>query len=136
MKTVLVADHNPRLGELIGELLDDDHASTVVGVVRTADDAVQAAQALRPDVVLVSEQLDGEGGVSLCAALRAVTPGSALLLWTSDLSTDHPERHGADGLVKRGVSFRELAREVRRAVRRPPDSVDLRERPEIALPRW
>lgn len=136
MKTVLVADHNRRLGELIAQLLDDDHAFDVVGVARDAGTAVQLAAAKAPDVVLVSEHLDGEDGLSLCAALRRAAPKTALLLWTADVTAETPERLGADGLVERGMSYRELARAVHKVVHRPVASVDLREAREIALPRW
>lgn len=136
MRTVLVADHNRRLGELIGQLLDDDHAFTVVGVVRSAEVAVEKSASTFPDVVLVSEHLDGENGLALCGALRKAAPKAALLLWTADVTAETPERLGADGLVERGMSYRELARAVRKVVRRPPAAVDLRDGQEIALPRW
>lgn len=125
MKTVLIADGNRRLGALMAELLDDDHRFDVVDVVTTHQAAVEAVLRHDPEVVLVSEVLDGAPGTATCAAVRAVASRPALLLWTHDVAGASAAGEGdVDGLLERGMTYRELAQAVRHA-RRAPHVVDL-----------
>ncbi len=124
MKTVLIADGNRRLGDLMAELLDDDPRFRVVGVCAAAAAVLQRAEATRPDVVLVSEFLDGALGILTCTALRAVTPQSALLLWSYDVDATQTRQPDVDGILERGMTYDELARAVLHA-RRAGQVVDL-----------
>lgn len=127
MITVLIVDGNPRLAHVLGQLLDDDHRFRLVGEVGCVIEALCAAKQQAPDVVLVSEQVDGVGGVALCAALRSAAPDAALLLWRSEPSSPPPPH--VDGLLERGMTYRDLGRAVRDAHRRrvPARVLDLTE---------
>lgn len=115
MKTVLIADENRRLGELMGQLLDDDERFRVVGVVSTQAAALRCAKEHQPDVVLVSYVMNGALGTALCSALRAMSPGSALLLWTHDVEGTQAADPDVDGVIERGMTYRDLARAIRLA---------------------
>lgn len=115
MRTVLVADGNTRLGQVIGQLLDDDHRYAVVGVVTTAEQALEQVARHRPDVVLVSARLEDGDGVELCAALRPTCPTAALLLWSHDADGAQRQRLDVDGTLERGMTYAELAQAVRHA---------------------
>lgn len=111
--SVLIADSNARLARLLAELLADERDFAVLGVCSTPEQALEAAAADRPDVVLVSERLSGRPGVEVCATLRALLPDATLLLWSH-----HPARQpvgAVDGLLERGMTFRDLVDVVRRA---------------------
>jgi DNA-binding NarL/FixJ family response regulator len=118
---VLLADGNAKLAQVIADLLGDEPGYCVVGVVDTAAAALLAARRKRPDVVLVDPKLNDASGLALCAALRAAAPEAAVLLWS----------HGAerladvevDGLLERGMTFRELVVALDQAQRRPGRTV-------------
>jgi DNA-binding NarL/FixJ family response regulator len=118
MITVLIVESNARLGHVLGQLLDDDPRFRHLGVVSSTAKALQAAEQHRPDVVLVSQRLDAAQGAAVCAALRAAVPASVLLLWSNDASATERERPDVDGVLERGMTYRELALAVRDAYRR------------------
>lgn len=121
MTTVLIAEGSSRLGDLVGQLLDDDHRFEVVAVVSTRTEVLRLAALHEPDVVLVSQHLEGAAGATVCTALRAASPGSALLLWSSDLAGDDLRSPDVDAVLERGVTYEQLARAVRQARRSPQE---------------
>jgi DNA-binding response OmpR family regulator len=78
----------------------------VIGSAGTADSAVNLAAETAPDVVVVDPRLPGIDGVALIARLRAVAPGSRILVlnWseTADLTS------GADAYVRKTFRPHEL----------------------------
>jgi len=103
---VLLADANAKLAQVIADLLGDEPGYTVVGVVDTAAAALLAARRRRPEVVLVDPKLNDSTGLALCAALRAAAPEAAVLLWSH--GTERVTDAEVDGLLERGMTFREL----------------------------
>lgn len=115
-QTVLLADGNERLADVMAQLLADEPGFRVVGIAHTCERAVELAATHSPDVVLVSEEVAGVPGLQVCAALRAVARDATLLLWSHDVHRDQVVRP-VDGVLERGSSFRELVRSLRRVRR-------------------
>ena len=115
-QTVLLADGNERLADVMAQLLADEPGFRVVGVAHTCDQAVELARAQSPELVLVSETVGGVPGLQVCAAVRAVAREATLLMWSHDVGRDHVVRP-VDGLLERGSSFRELVRSLRKVRR-------------------
>lgn len=111
---VLLVDANAHLADAISELLNDESGFRVVGVADTADAALALLTRHRPDIVLVDPRLDATHRSGLCAALRAASPRVVLLLWSHSPSTTGADRH-VDGILQRGMTFRELVVAIRRA---------------------
>ena len=104
---VLIADANAKLAQVIADLLGDEPGYTVVGVVDSAAAALLSARRRHPTVVLVDPKLTDTSGTALCAALRAAAPDATVLLWSH--ATDRPhDGVEVDGLLERGMTFREL----------------------------
>ena len=104
---VLIADANAKLAQVIADLLGDEPGYVVVGVVDSAAAALLIARRRHPAVVLVDPKLTDTSGLALCAALRAAAPDAAVLLWSH--ATDRPhDGVEVDGLLERGMTFREL----------------------------
>ena len=110
MRTVLIADNNTRLSQLLALLLADEDEFDVLGVCTTASCALERARHERPDVVLVSESLAGQPGAALCQALRPAAPDAAVLLWSHDPVRQSYDTSTADALLGRGMTFRGLVR--------------------------
>ena len=120
---VLLADANAKLAQVIADLLGDEPGYTVVGVVDTAAAALLAARRRRPEVVLVDPKLNDSTGLALCAALRAAAPDAAVLMWSH--GTERVTDAEVDGLLERGMTFRELVQaldQVQVRARRPSAS--------------
>ena len=115
-QTVLLADGNERLADVMAQLLADEPGFRVVGVAHTCDEAVELARQHSPDVVLVSEDVRGVPGLQVCAALRAVVRDATLLKWSHDVDRDQVVQP-VDGILERGSSFRELVRSLRKVRR-------------------
>ena len=116
MPTVLIADGHARLAEIMAQLLADEPGFEVLPVVDTPADAVEAAHARHPDVVLVSERLGQDPGLAVCAAVRAEIPDATVLVWSHSPDRVAP-RDDVDGVLERGMTFRELVRAIRSARR-------------------
>lgn len=106
--SVLIADTNLALAGIIGQLLNDEREYRVVEITDTGASALIAARRHRPDVVLVDPQLKDTSGRALCAALRAATPATAVLLWSHDTSRAGEWSPDVDGVLERGMTFRQL----------------------------
>ena len=120
-QTVLLADGNERLADVMAQLLADEPGFRVVGIAHTCERAVELAREHTPDVVLVSEEIAGVPGLQVCAALRSVVRNATLLMWSHDVGRAQAIQP-VDGILERGSSFRELVRSLRK-VRR----IDLRD---------
>jgi DNA-binding NarL/FixJ family response regulator len=106
--SVLVADANARLAGVLAQLLEDEPAFEVVGVVDTAAATLLAARARRPSAVLVDHSFPDGTGEAVCAALRVAVPGAVLLLWSHDIERTQATAPDVDAVLERGMTFREL----------------------------
>ena len=106
--SVLVADSNARLAGIMAQLLEDEPAFSVVGVADSAAAALVAARTHRPAAVLVDRGFPDGSGEAVCAALRASVPDAAVLLWSYDTERTAAEVSDIDGVLERGMTFREL----------------------------
>ncbi|WP_295035344.1 response regulator transcription factor [uncultured Microbacterium sp.] len=89
LRIVLVDDH-PVVRAGVRALVESADDLVVVGEASSADEAVQAVGAERPDVVLMDLSLgDGEGGITATSRIRALPdPPAVLVLTTYDSESD------------------------------------------------
>ena len=117
--SVLIADSNTRLSRLIGELRAEEPGFRVLAVHSSNDEVLQVAQQRDPDIVLLSERLEDQPTEDLCVRLRAAAPGAALVMWSHDGRSRAKGESLADGVLERGITFRQLVRDLRRFATRP-----------------
>jgi DNA-binding NarL/FixJ family response regulator len=80
--SILIVDDHSLVGETLRRVLDREPDLTVVAVVETAAAALEAAEGLRPDVVLMDYRLpDGDGATTAARLLEAI-PGTKILMLT------------------------------------------------------
>ena len=124
MLRVFIADDSLGFGTLAAAWLDAYDDIEVVGAVRSADEAIAALIAARPDVVILDRLLpQPEHSEQVLAHVRTHLPGTAVLLVSGmpdeDLAGEARDA-GADGHVSKAANADALADAVRRvaAVRR------------------
>jgi DNA-binding NarL/FixJ family response regulator len=92
----LIVDDNPRFTDAARSLLEEDGIS-VVGIATSADEAVQLANALAPDVVLVDIRLGNESGFDVARRLvdSHDAPAPAVILVSTHEEQEFSDRIAA-----------------------------------------
>jgi DNA-binding NarL/FixJ family response regulator len=93
---VLIVDDAPVFRQVARELLER-RGYTVVGEADSAASAMDAAERLAPDAILLDVRLPDADGFELSAALVRASPGLAVLLASADRAVPNPERVRASG---------------------------------------
>jgi DNA-binding NarL/FixJ family response regulator len=113
---VLVVDDAANLRELLSIVLDLEDDFTVVAAVATTREALDRAEALRPDVVLLEIAVPARDGVDAVVELRRLLPDARIVVFTGYEHEDLVRRAlagGADGYVEKGTSVLRLVDQLR-----------------------
>jgi DNA-binding NarL/FixJ family response regulator len=113
---VLVADDHTVVREGIRHVLEREPGFSVVAEAATGAEALAAAAASRPDVVVLDISMPGESGLQVAARLRRELPETRVLILSMH---DNPEyvleavRSGAHGYLLKDSAGTELRAAVR-----------------------
>lgn len=110
-----MVDGNRSLAGVLGELLADEPGFALAGCATSGPDALRMAEQRAVDVALVDERLDDALSTEVLQGLRERCPDAVLLVWSYD--TVHTVVEAADGVLERGMTFREVVRSVRAVLR-------------------
>jgi len=125
LRILIVDDHEVvRIG--LKSLLEQHESFDVVEDVGGADEAVKAAIAHEPDVVLMDIRLPGESGIEACERIVKALPDTKVIMLTSyaeDEMLFSAIRAGASGYVLKQVGSDELIQSIE-AVGRGEASLD------------
>src|SRR4051794_33796227 len=115
LRLLLVDDHHVvRLG--LRALLEDEPGLTVVGEAGTAAEALQAAERVQPDIVLMDIRLPDQSGIAACQQIRRRWPAIQVLMLTSfadEALVLEAISAGASGYVLKQLGTDDLLRAVR-----------------------
>jgi DNA-binding NarL/FixJ family response regulator len=107
--SVVVADHQQAFAEGLGIILDAQDGLSVLGVAYDTRRAVQLTADHRPAVLLLDARLPGGDPDKTPATIRAASPATKVLLLAAQRSLVAAAiASGADGLVTRDVSWRQV----------------------------
>ena len=112
---VLLVEDNPRNLKLARDVLE--HAGFAVTAVTTGEEALTAARAGVPDVILMDLQLPGIDGAEALRRIRSedATRSMPVVAVTAFAMADdrrHAFDSGFDGYVEKPISVRSLAQQV------------------------
>ena len=110
IRLLVVDDHNLFRRGLVA-LLGQDARLLVVGEAGDANQALNVAQRLRPDLILLDNHLPGVQGVDAIADLRQAVPGVRILMLTVSENVDDMAaglRSGADGYLLKTIHTEDL----------------------------
>ena len=99
---VLIADDNVLFARTLETILEDDERFEVVGKAKDGVEAVEFAESLHPDVVLMDITMPRVDGLEATRRLRELgSPAHVVVLTESDFAGDivRAQRSGADGYV-------------------------------------
>ncbi len=116
MIRVLVVDDHPVVREGIVTVLSEDSELEVVASSGTAQEAIKAAAATHPHVVLLDLELPDAPGVQVISKLHQQCPGSRVLVFTAYETEERvlaAVRAGAAGYLVKGAPADELARAIK-----------------------
>ena len=114
--TVVLADDHPVVRSGLRALLTTTPGFRVVAEAVNGREAIQAAAAYRPSVLLVDIQMPELDGIDATRACSALAPGTAVLVLTmfeDDESVFAAVRAGARGYILKGAEQDEILRAVR-----------------------
>jgi DNA-binding NarL/FixJ family response regulator len=107
MKVLVVVEDDADMRLLIELTLRSDERLDISGACATAAEAIAAAKAMQPDLVILDHFIDGDVmGLQAAPAIKQVAPEAAILLFTShDLELEAHREPAVDRfLLKRDIS--------------------------------
>ncbi len=115
---VLIADDDQNVLDVLTALVTSEPSLRVVGAVRDAESAIDAASKLAPDVALVDARMPGGGGVRAAREIRRRSPSTSVIAVSA-----HEDPHtvvsmleaGAIAYVAKGDSTDEIIRAIQRS---------------------
>ena len=118
MISVLICDDHAVVREGLRAFIDLQDGMHVVGEAADGEEAIEQAQRLVPDVILMDLVMPRLDGVAAMRALRTRAPGSRVIVLTSFLDEERllpAVEAGAAGYLLKDVAPAELARAIRAA---------------------
>lgn len=116
MRRVLIADDHPVLRAGLAAMIDRSPDLTCIAAAVDADEAVDKAQLLAPDVIVLDLRMPGGGGLSATRRIVAADPDAAILLLTmhdDEESVLAALRAGARGYALKGSHEDDVMRAIR-----------------------
>ncbi len=92
-----MADDSVGVRELLVLLLNMEDTFTVVGQARDGVDAVSLAESLQPDLVILDVSMPRLDGIEALPQVRAVCPGSQVVIFSGDSDTSMESEARAAG---------------------------------------
>jgi DNA-binding NarL/FixJ family response regulator len=120
---ILVVDDHPVVHDGVALLVERTRSITIAGYARSGREAIDLAERLQPDVVLLDLRLPDMLGSEAVRAIRRRAPGAVVLIFTAHpdhAALDAAREAGASGMVVKDVTRSDLAEAIGKAARHEP----------------
>ncbi|HHU38862.1 MAG TPA: response regulator transcription factor [Propionibacterium sp.] len=117
---ILLADDLPLFRRAIATLIDEQDDMEVVGQANNGVEAVELAQVLNPDIILLDVEMPVMDGVTAAGRLREVAPGAKVIMLTVVDDDEHllgAIRLGVHGYLLKDLHPDDLFTMIRSAMR-------------------
>jgi DNA-binding NarL/FixJ family response regulator len=117
--TILIADDSPFIREALCNLFEREEDFNVCGETENGREAVDKAQELHPDLILVDLSMPVKNGLDATRVLKRLMPDLPVIMFSaySDSSTEKEARSaGVSALVSKSAHISVLLSNVRRAL--------------------
>jgi len=121
--TVLIADDDPTLRRVLVELFREQPDLEVAGEARTAQEAAELAERLKPDLALLDVRMPGGGGAAAAREIAGRSPGTRIVAYSGHDDAGHVRemlRAGAVAYAVKDGTTTELFAAIRTAAARTP----------------
>jgi len=108
---ILLVDDHPLFREGVAHSLSVDPEFEVIAQAGSGEEAVELAQQLHPDIVLLDVSMTGMGGIAAAGKIAATSPVVRIMMLTVSENRENlmaALKAGAHGYVLKGVSAGEL----------------------------
>jgi len=105
VKTILVVDDSPDVRHVVRTILERDAAFKVCGEAGNGPEAIEKAEVLTPDLVLLDFLMPGMNGIDVANVLRRLLPKTRIAIFTNyiDVLTKHlSSTVGIDAVIGKG----------------------------------
>jgi len=137
MNKIMVVDDEKNIRDSLGGVLTDDGYSVVTSP--SAEDAIKALPAERPDVVLLDIWLPGMDGIKALPKIKAIDPDLQVIMISGHASIEtavEATKFGAYDFIEKPVSLDKVILTVEHAIAHRRLSSEVREHREKALAKY
>ncbi len=135
MIRVLLVDDQSVIRQAVSSWLGTEPDMNIIGEAEDGEAALQLAEQLRPDIILMDIDMPCLDGLAATSALHAVAPQSAVVilsLYDDEFLQSRAQQAGAAAFVSKHQALEELATVIRQVARtlhvqRPPSDTAPRE---------
>ena len=113
---VMIVDDHEIVRSGLNAVLDPEEDLVVVGEAGSAEEAIQVAARVDPQVILMDVRMEGMSGIDACRAIKSVRPEVKVLMFTSFGEEDAVTASivaGASGYLLKNMGRPELLRAIR-----------------------
>ena len=113
---ILIVDDHAIVRDGLAAILKFQKDMTVIGEANDGESALQKAQTLRPDIILMDLMMPNMNGADATAAIKQVLPETQILLLTSygtSSELSRAFRNGATGAITKSLPKEELLAAIR-----------------------
>jgi pilus assembly protein CpaE len=125
---ILIVDDNRLTIENVSRLIDFEAGLVVVGSARTGGEAVQKAQELKPDIVLMDINMPDMDGIEACRQIAQSSPRSRVMMMSVQSDTAYLKQAmnaGAREFLIKPFDYDELINAIRRVHAAEPTPAEL-----------
>lgn len=106
---VVVVEDDHVLRTVLTAYLEGDDRLEVVRSFDGADQVLEAVAAVRPDVIVLDNQMPSGDGIDLLPRLRACSPDSTIVMWSSDADLRQlAQARGADAFIDKDAPLEDV----------------------------